>query len=305
MKKTNTIRLVVILMVLLVIYAASEYFSNTGRSKSLRNELVTIESEAVTAMVISNKGQTTRISKSDSIWVVSDDTYDYSADPKKVANSLSTLQTIVPSRIATRNQEKWKDFQVDSAGMRVEVYEGTKKVLDIILGRFGMQGQQQFFTYVRLFSENDVYVVNNFMSFSLPGTTSGYRNGQVVSMVPDSIASINFQYPDSSFTLIKSLNNNWLVDRTQTDSIKVATYLNSLKSQISSNFVEGNPDITLNPDMVIEILMKNNEKLTVSAQKKEDGFLIESSSNTDAVFNDQNLFEKLFRTKDSFLSDPE
>jgi len=302
MKKVSTIRLFIILVVLLLIYGLSEYLSNTGRSKSLRNVLVTIDPEAVTQIVISSKGETTTISKKELEWYVSNGDYEFKADADKVSNAVSTLQTIIPSRIATRNPEKWKEFQVDSSGVRVSVMEGNEKSLDIILGRFGMQGQQ-FHTYVRLYDENDVYVANNFMSFSLPGNSNGYRNGKVVSIAADSIKSINFQYNDSSFMLIQSLNGGWLADQESVDSVKVSSYFNTLKNKISSSFYEGDPGTTINQDIGLEVLLISNRKITISAQVSGDGLLIQSSTNKDALFTDPSLFDQLFISKSSLLSD--
>ncbi len=302
MKKVSTIRLFIILVVLLLIYGLSEYLSNTGRSKSLRNVLVTIDPEAVTQIVISSEGKTTTISKKELEWYVSNGDYEFKADADKVSNAVSTLQTIIPSRIATRNPEKWKEFQVDSSGVRVSVMEGNEKSLDIILGRFGMQGQQ-FHTYVRLYDENDVYVANNFMSFSLPGNSNGYRNGKVVSIAADSIKSINFQYNDSSFMLIQSLNGGWLADQESVDSVKVSSYFNTLKNKISSSFYEGDPGTTINQDIGLEVLLISNRKITISAQVSGDGLLIQSSTNKDALFTDPSLFDQLFISKSSLLSD--
>ena len=80
---------------------------------------------------------------------------------------LSTLTTIEPSRIASRSDSKWKDYAVDSAGTRVKVYQGSELVTDIVLGRFGVEGQRSFYTYVRLSEDEDTYVANDFMKMSI------------------------------------------------------------------------------------------------------------------------------------------
>ncbi len=302
MKKLNTLRLIILLIVLLLIYGATEYFSSTGRSKSLRSELVTINPESITGLSITRDGVTIRVSKSGDNWKVEDGEYSYKADASKIANAVSTLQTISPSRIATRSKNKWKEFQVDSTGTRVEVFEGDEKVLDIVLGRLGMgmQGQQQFHTYVRLFDENDVYVAQNFMSFSLPSDAGGFRNGKVVALHPDSIQTIVFNYPDSSFTLQKNLDGKWLLDQSLADSVKVVSYFNSLRNKSSSKFYKGDPEIPLEFQRSIDIQLHNSEIITISAQDKESN-LIQSSANPESTFNDSDLFNALFLGRTGFL----
>ena len=110
------------------------------------------------------------------------------------------------------------DFQVDSSGTRVKIFEGNKEALDIILGRFGVEGQRSFYTYVRLADENDTYVANNFMSMSISSSPDGFRMNEVFQLSKDSLTTIAFNYPDSAFTINKSESGRWIIEGQPVDS---------------------------------------------------------------------------------------
>ena len=303
MKNISTIKLVGILVVLLIIYAATEFFSSTGRSRQFREELVSIDVDEITKVEITNGGSIVSTSKSEEGWTVSTDGgVEYKAEEDRVKSSLSSLQTIKPSRVASRNPEKWQEFEVDSSGTRVEVYEGNDKVLDIILGRFGMQGQQQFFSYVRLWEDNNVYVADNFMGFSVPTDESSYRNQQFIEFNQDSVNTVKFLYPaDSSFILSKSIDGTWTSEGFMPDSSKTAQYFAGISKLNSSKF-ENEVNISgLSPTFQVIIELLGEESIELGAIALTDStYLMITSQNGEAKFEDESLFEKVFRNKSSF-----
>ena len=304
MKKVTTLRLVILLSILLLIYAGTVFFSNTGRSKSLREVLVNIDATKVTRVRITHDGIIITLSRVVDGWEVSGAENTYTAVESRVNNVLSNLQTIKPGRMATRNPGKWKEFQVDTTGIRVEIFEDKDKTLDIVLGRFGMQGQQRFHTYVRLFEDDEVYVANNFMSFSVTTNVSSYRNQALVEFQRDSVESIQLIYPeDSSFHLIRSLDGKWLVDNAPADSAETTRYLNSISILSSSKFDnETDPETLGEPVFKVIINIINEDPIEIRAWLKPDStFVITSSQNIDGVFSDISLTGKIFKPKYGFL----
>ncbi|MCH8233638.1 MAG: DUF4340 domain-containing protein [Bacteroidetes bacterium] len=304
MKKVTTLRLIILLGILLLIYAGTEFFSNSGRSKSLREELVDIDTTKVTLVQITRDGNTITLSKVADGWEVSGSDNTFTAVASRVKNAISTLQTIKPGRIATRDPGKWKEFQVDTTGTRVEIFEDKDKTLDIVLGRFGMQGQQRFHTYVRLHEDNEVYVADNFISFSVSTDVSSYRNQMLVEFQRDSVESIHLIYPeDSSFQLVRSLDGKWLVDAAPADSAETTRYLNSISRLSSSKFDnETDPETLGEPVYKAIINIMNQVPVEIRAWLKPDStFVITSSQNIEGVFSDISLTDKLFKPKYGFL----
>lgn len=303
MKKITTLRLFLLLVVLLIIYAGAEFFSSTGRSKSLRKELVSIDTASVTRLNITKENFTTYLSKTDDLWKVSDGEKSFRAELSKVIGTLMSLQTIQPSRIATRNPEKWKEFQVDSTGTRIEIFDGDKKSLDIVLGRFGMQGQQQFFTYVRLFDDKDVYVANNFMTFSIPTDVAGFRNQELTSISKDSITAFRFHYPsDSSFLIEKNPEDKWVIGNNAADSAVIHSYLQMI-SRLNSSRFDNNHSASIfdNPEYEVSILIKSGNPVNIKSIRINNQFLLQSDVNPEAIISDSELFSKIFINRDNFI----
>ena len=303
MKKISTLKLLGLLVFLLLVYAATEFFSSSGRSRSFREELVSIDTAAVSRIEITKESETISIIENDEGWKVSTNGgNEYQAQENRIKSTLSSLQTIKPARVASRNPEKWQEFQVDSTGTRVEVFEGGKKALDIMIGRFGMQGQQKFYSYVRLFDDDNVYVAENFMGFSVSTDEESYRIQTVSTFNRDSVNAIRFIYPaDSSFSVQKSLSGNWISESFTPDSTKTLQFINAL-SRLNSAKFDNETNITgINPVFSTIVEIPGRESIELSAIAKNDStYIITSSQNQEGRFEDISLFEKIFKPKSSF-----
>ncbi len=127
----------VVLVVLVGVFLVVKYTGNTGRSKTFRSSLAEIDTAKVSKLEILSPGDTTVLTRESGEWKVNQLK---KADKNTVKALMNNLKQIKPSRLASRTEDSWKDFQVDDAGTRVIVYEGSDKVLDIILGRFQCGG---------------------------------------------------------------------------------------------------------------------------------------------------------------------
>ncbi|WP_258097974.1 DUF4340 domain-containing protein [Marinoscillum pacificum] len=290
MKGNKPMLLLGVLVVLVGIYLVVKFTDSSGRSKSFRSELVSVNDEAVTKLEIMSPSDTTVLEKNGESWKVNGK---YVADPATVSTALKTLQLIKPSRLASRSEDSWKDFQVDNTGTRVVAYEGGDKTLDIILGRFDMEGQRSFYSYVRLSKESDVYVAKDFMKMSISTGSKAYRNDDILKVNKDSLMAIQFNYPDSAFSLTKT-ENQWLVDDMPADSAAVAGYLNGLRFVTSRNFVD-NPDAPAVYNVVYETA-SGEQQLTAHS-----GGGLSSSSNKNEYWVDPSTGEKIFKSKAHFL----
>ena len=279
-----------VLVVLVGIYLVVKFTDSSGRSKSFRSELVSVNDEAVTKLEIMSPSDTTVLEKNGESWKLNGE---YVADPATVSTALKTLQSIKPSRLASRSEDSWKDFQVDNTGTRIVAYEGGDKTLDIILGRFDMEGQRSFYSYVRLSEESDVYVAKDFMKMSISTSSKAYRNDDILKVNKDSLTAIQFNYPDSAFSLIKT-ENQWLVGDMPADSAAVAGYLNGLRFVTSRNFAD-NPDAPAVYNVVYETA-SGEQQLTAHS-----GGGLSSSSNKNEYWVDPATSEKIFKSKAHFL----
>ena len=314
LKNISSIKLIGILAVLVLVYLGFEFFGGKSRSKSFKTELVEIDTAKVSKLVIEAKGESLELLKENNAWKVSIGGGKYAvAQNSDVKSTLNSLLTIKPSRIAAKNPEKWKDYQVDSAGTRIQAFEGTKNTLDLVIGQFGfdqqsMQQQQQqqmmggrggmpqFYTYVRLENEDEVYVADNFMGMSINTDASGYRNKQLLSLTTDSIFQIQFNYPADSGFVLSKVDSTWSIFGSQPDSAATASYLSDIRYVNSPNFVDDVPASALvSPTVSMNIKQNGQGDIMVKAfQHPIHKWIINSSENPIAYFADEELVKKLF-----------
>ncbi len=276
---------------------------NRNRSDSFRSVLVEIDTAKVTRVNITKPAETTEMSKNDSgQWQVALANGGVApVDPSKIEGTFATLLSIEPSRLATRKVEKWSEYQVDSTGTNVKVYEGDDLTLDLIIGRFGTKSQREFFTYVRIAGEDEVYTADNFMSFSLQTDANGYRNQQLARINSlDSITQINFNYNDGDFTLTKA-TNRWLIDGAEADSTSVAGLLQNLSFVSSAKFLDGYDPANL-PQKSVNLSIAGRENVSISAYADEIHEWVLSSASNPEYFADTALYSKIFKMKSDLVS---
>ena len=116
-------------------------------------------------------------------------------------------------------------------------------------------------------------------------------------MNKDSITEISFNYPDSSL-VIRKADELWMKNDSVADSAAVAGYLNTLNIVSSRNFTA--PPATSKPDLIITYRFANGSEKQLSAYKEVVGWTIVSSENKEEVWNDENLFEKIFVASSQF-----
>ncbi len=293
MTKNTTPKLLILLAVLVGVFLVVKFTGNKGRSKSLKTDLVVLDTAAVTKVEIEDPQGTTVLTKNDQQWMVGE----YKAVNTIVRSMLSTLTTIEPSRIASRSESKWKDFSVDSTGTRIKVYEGNAVVTDVVIGRFGVEGQRSFYTYVRLFDDVDTYVADNFMKMSINTQGVDYRNSNLLRLNKDSLVTVTFNYPDSALVLNKS-GDSWYKGSVLSDSAATVQYLNGLSYVNSKNFSDS--EVSGTPDLNVTFGFTDQPEVQISAYRRPEGWLIQSSENDDEVWVDETAFNKVFTSTSQF-----
>lgn len=292
LKGNNTIKLLAVLAVLVGVFFLVKYTGDKSRSKSFRSALVQIDTAEVTEIRITSPEDSVVLTKSAEGWQVSGKP----ADNNAVKSLMNNLQTIKPSRIASRSDDQWGDFQVDEHGTRVQVLEGSDMTLDIVLGRFNVEGQRSFYSYVRLSEEPDTYVARDFMKMTIAPKSADYRVDDVLRVEWDSLSSVDFNYPDSAFSMYK-INEVWQVNGEPVDSAAFENYKSATRFVTSRNFAE-NTNAPALYDVIFNL--KDGETYQITGYG-DDRF--NSSYNPVEYWKDPDIPEKVFRGKSYFLKE--
>ena len=176
----NTSKLFIFLIVISLVFVIVKVTKNPDRSNSYNEKLVDFDSQAVDKIEIKTENEQVKLKKIAGQWKVQVGQKQHEAVESTVKTFLRTIQTIKPSRIASRSTERWSDYDVDERGTRVIIFGKNDVFLDIILGRFAFEGQRTYYNFVRLGDENDTYVADNFMKMSLISQRDDFRNNTVL-----------------------------------------------------------------------------------------------------------------------------
>ena len=291
MKIMNTSRLFIFLVVISLVFVIIKFTKNPDRSKSYNEVLVDFDSQLVDKIKIENENEQVILEKISGQWKVKVGQKQHEALRSTVEAFLQTIQTIKPSRLASRSVERWSDYNVDDKGTRV-IISGVKDVfLDIILGRFAFEGQRTYYSFVRLVDDNDTYVADNFMKMSLVSQRDDFRNNRVSNFRNDSLTAIDFIYPDSAFSLTKK-ETYWFKNNVEVDSIKFKKYHDDVQFIMSKSFASS--DSTSVPTHEVIFHFSNRSDIKITGSLEQGVWLIRSSENKDEAWKDPVLSEKIF-----------
>lgn len=318
-RKFSTLKLGGIFILLLIVVLAVEYYEEDAQSGTFRQSLSNINIDKVSSIVIYPKSKNPKeislIKKNEKWFVKLIDDKLFNADEENVKQAIIQLAGLKPSNLSANDPAKWNEFQVDTTGTRVKVYEEGNNTLDIILGRFSYKGQQQqqmygmygkqpeMYSYVRLTNENEVYSVEGFLDMSFNRVSDYWRDQKIVNGKSDNWKKLTFSYPaDSSFVLEKK-ENNWFYDVfVKTDSALVTKFLKQMEYISHSFFVN---------DVELASLGKETFKLTIESDNDPaiqvnaythnvHEWIITTNLNEGTIFSaktSDDAFKKLFPSK--------
>ena len=296
--KTSNRNLWIIFTVLLIAVVLIFTTESTKKERSFRKDIVSIDTSAVSSMIIypkSKPGMKVELLNTDGVWkVLTDNSKSYTVPKSKIINLLDQLLRIEPKRVAARSKSKWTEYQVDSNATRIVVNEDGTEVLNLVIGKFSFQQPRSMSTYVRLWDENPVYEVDGFLEMTFNKEINSFRDETVIRSNKDEWTKLMFNSEDNeSFELVK-VDNNWLFNGVQTDSAKTDKVLNNLVRLTSTNFIDDIEEVSLPPELYsLTIETSENQQIKIVGYKDDSRYVIYSSQNPENYFDGSNLDEKL------------
>ena len=306
MLKDNTNRKLLVVLVLLAVAYVGSYWLKKGSAGSqvFTTDLVDIDTAQITDIKIQKPGSGIQLSREGGEWsVTTEEGSRVDAENDRVRAMIASLNRLMPSRVVSRDPDKWRDYQVDSTGQRVQVFEGDHTALDLIIGRGSMEGQRTFITYVRPYGEDNVYVIENFSGSSISASSASYRNKKVLSATVDSIRQLQFDYPgEEGFTLSK-VDDDWKLNDSEVDSARTADYLKELRRITSSSFVDQQrPAASAIPTSSMTLRSRGEEDILLRLFDGPGGSqILHSSQNPGNYFADTAVIKKVFVDREVFL----
>ena len=280
---------IIFTVLLLIVVVFMIYDSNHGE-RSFRKNLVSIDTSKVTAIYIypkSTNHHEVKIFKNGNKWKVALNNNQSASIPGyKIQGLFSDLLSVKPEGIAASGKDNWKQYQVDTSGSRVVVFQGNDKVLNLIVGKFTFQQPRTMISYVRVDGDDNVYISNGFLDYSFNHNANYFRDNNLINSDFTNWNKLTFTYPsDSSFTLQK-VSGVWQINGQNTDSAETVNFLRSLSHSSNSNFVD-NPSnsILRKARFTLTIEGESIPPINISSFADSTNMVLNSSENPQSFFD--------------------
>lgn len=303
-KSNKTLWIILAILIIAVVLIFST--ESTKNERTFKKDLVEIDTSSVNEILLypkSQQGKEVKLTKDGDSWkVFASSGKSYSVPITKVKNILNQLLTIKPKRVATRNEERWGNYEIDSASTRVVIKENGDETLDLLIGKFSFKQPRSMSTFVKLNNDSDVYEVDGFLEMSFNKDANSFRDETIVKSDISKWNKISIQSDTlaHSFELVK-MNENWYVDGVKTDSAKTETKLQNLARVSNNNFIDiEKSNLPLQTAKVI-IEVENEEPIVITGYGDSARFIIESSQNPENYFEGNSSRDKLLFKKESLF----
>jgi hypothetical protein len=253
-----------VLMALIVIGVLGLVFRivSPGSDALALQGLLPITPDVVNEVQLSTEQASTTLVKRSDVWLVQNDI----AFQPKLDQFWTAVSDINGAQIVSINPTNHRRMGVaDGQGTTVSfLLEGAEQASFIV----GTWTQEAALCYVRPTNRNEVYGVPCPVPNVFETRPDGWRNPIVVSIPPEAITAINFEYPDEAFTL-RPEGNRWVVTGlgeteggTQADLNAVRDVLSALQFMIAAGFAPDEETEGLNftgPDAISVQIVTNPE----------------------------------------------
>jgi hypothetical protein len=326
LRKMNIKTLAIIFIILATIYAV-QLIMAPKRAGNMPTQITSFTPDDCNRIVISpkeaNKSDVILQKKGNNNWTVSGrDGQEFAADSNVVNGIIKTMSNLAPMRLATKNKDRWKEFEVtDSTGTGISLFKGDDVLADLVIGRFTYtqspmaaqmsqrnpymrQNPGTMSTYVRNTDESEVYAVEGHLSSKVGTKPDRFRDKSFFSMEKGIIQpmELDFSFPGDSSFVLKKTNEKWQIGDLTADSASVVSYLKKIRNLKVTNFAKAKPQ-SISHKLIIK--GEKGTIATIEAESTKSSTVISSSQYPEniALDNSHSLFNKLFVSKNKFLKE--
>lgn len=165
---------------------------------------------------------------------------DYRASEPVVSGALTALDSLALVDVVSTNPAKRSTFQVDSTGTRVQVQEGDKSVLDLVVGKASPDFSH---TYVRPEGSDEVFRAAGMLTYQFNKRLDDWRDKTILEVDAAGIVRIVLESPKEKTLLELAKSDTTWTLRTgggapeATDSLAVAQVLRGAAKLMTAAFV--------------------------------------------------------------------
>ncbi|APY11586.1 hypothetical protein BWZ22_10185 [Seonamhaeicola sp. S2-3] len=316
--KKNKI-LIAILVGLVLLFVATNYFKKTSKV-NFKAEVVRLDASQISKITIRPPSTTNEeaivLSKDNQMWHVEQGQVKTQANQLSVKNTLDQLEAIETQQLVAKTKDKWGSYGlVDSLAQCIEIQEqGKQEPTKVYLGKtvykesgsttYGRRTAVNGVTYFRVNNDPQTYALKSGITSIFKRKFNAWRNTEFLKVDREQITQLKLESKDNKGFLLSKKGTDWDMEGKSPDSTKVAQYLNRLRYQSSSQFVDG---FVPKPKADYQLTIQGDsiESLIVRAYQDSTGhkFILNSSQHPDVFVESDStgLFKRLFVNQEHFF----
>lgn len=261
--------------VLLVITGLVKWVGTSNGSKDLETKILNFNLSKINQVHIDrSRGRNITLKRNGRKWQVSQTGKDkwYQADTNAVYSAIDRLSDLMPQTVVTRDTSQFIRYRVDTSGTRVTLFQGTKPMADIIIGKFSYNGPRSVDSYVRPYHRHIVFSVNGFLSSEFNRTLDDWRDKNVWQINRKNITQVDLEYPaDSSFSVIRVADGKWTNGKDTLKLEAVNDMLDRLASLRATSFADSlKPSAFGKPLYKIVLHLKGNATRQIRIKREKN-----------------------------------
>ncbi len=299
--KFSTKSLIIAFIILLGTVIGFIIRDSLNGDRNFPKSIISIDTSKVTSIEFYPKitnHKAVKIFKRGNSWIVSLGNNRIASVPiSKVQEILSQILSIRPESVASTDIAEWKEFQVDTSGTLVNIYEGSNNTLSFVIGKFIYRQPQRMSSYIRVKGDKNVYITNGFLDLTFNHPVDYFRDNTIINDDYENWNKLTFTYPaDSSFQLVRK-DNLWSINGKPADSVSTIKYLQSISNLSQYFYLDKLTSKQLDKaKYVLTIQSSALGIINVFAYGDKNNLIINSSQNSSSYFdgNKENLWQKIF-----------
>jgi hypothetical protein len=182
----NMKQLLILVGVVAVLWVVFVLMDRSAIPTAEDNYLIEVDTTEVTELEIMRGGSTITLTRRDGgSWFITNPV-EYRANRRYMSQLLEKLDGMRIESEVTSKQERWPEFEVDTAGVALTVRQGNQEER-VVFGKAAESYQQ---SYARYADQTSVYLINGTYSMQLSRTVDNWRDKEMFQYEQQNIVGI-------------------------------------------------------------------------------------------------------------------
>jgi len=299
-------QLLILVGAVLVLWLVFVLLDQTSVPTAEENYLVDIDTTDVTELEIMNGVEAITLTRrDDGSWFITNPS-EYRANRRYMTQLLEKLDDMRIESEITDKQDRWGEFEVDTAGISLTVRQGDQEDR-VVIGKAAESYKQ---SYARYADQTNVYLINGTYKMVLSRTMENWRDKQLFMHQQHDIVGI-----ETDEWMLALDGDNWSLNVNGEDVLADLPGATRIQSQLArmrtSSFPEveeyENIDFNADPDNTVNVVLQWGDIVPISFYhdtQNEQRYFVKYGNDESVYVLFEGIYNQIFVTADDLIARP-